>query len=375
MSLSQMDLRALSRDPAPQVRAELAGKVAQSLQSQSLRLFEIDIAVDILRMLARDLEVQVRRAVALSLCHSGTAPHDVMLRLAEDVADVAMPVLQFSKLLTDEELIQIAEHAEEVLKLVAIAKREQVSAVVSSALVNSCDEKVIHVLFKNPGATIDDATLEREWAYLSSRPLLLETLVHRSGLSVAIAEKLYASVATELKAYLASAYHLPSLLVEEAVEDHREEATLRLAQVAAEGQGDVGVESLVHQLFTSGRLTHSIIMRALCRGEFDFFEAAMSRLAGVPRANAHILIYDSGTLGFKAFYEKAKLPSAFYDAAYTILRMGLALNAAGTMSTSEFQSRLVARIQMEGLDYSVENMHYLLSIVISNLGESAPKKH
>ncbi len=370
MSLTYMDIKSLSQDPSPQVRAELAGKVAQSLQDNSFKLFEVDVAVDILRILARDLEVQVRRAVSLSLCHSMAAPHDVVLRLANDMADVAMPVLQFSKVLTDEELVQIAENAEEVMKLVALAKREEVSSNLSSTLINSGQEKVVYTLFKNPGANLTDDVLEGGWPVIATSQSLLETLVQRSGLSIGIAEKLYATVSAEMKRYLSSAYRLPSALIEDTVDEHREVKTLELSSTAQYSENEKEVEALVHQLYTSNRLTYSIVIRSLCNGDFAFFEAAMSRLAGVPRKNAHILIYDSGTLGFKAFYEKAKLPPAFYEAIRSILRIGLEIKAMGHMTTDEFRGHLVSRIQEEGLDYSIENMHYLLSLVMNNIADN-----
>jgi uncharacterized protein (DUF2336 family) len=365
----QANIAAMIQNPSSQIRAELAGYAVQSLQNPNLKLTEIDAAVDVLRILARDLEVQVRRSLALSLCHSTIAPHDVILRLANDVSDVALPVLQFSGVLTDEDLEQLIENAEEVMKLVAIARRDKLSDGVAGKLIQSGEERVIYTLFRNNQANISDRTIDQNWSTISSSQNLLETLVQRGGLSVAIAEKLYTIVSSEMKRYLASTYQLPDILVEDSIDRFREEKTLNLTSPNLNTQ-EKEVDALVHQLYTSNRLSYSIVIRALCNGDLAFFEAAMSRLAGVPKKNAHILIYDSGSLGFKAFYEKAKLPSAFYDAIHTILRMGIEIKSSGGMPAAEFRNTLITQIQAKGLDYTIENMHYLLSLVMQTVPDS-----
>lgn len=362
----QPNIKALAHDPSPQVRAELSGRLAQGLQDSTIKLFEMDTVVDVLRILARDLEVQVRRSLALSLCHSMVAPHDVIMRLANDVADVAVPILQFSALLTDEDLTQLVDSSEEIMKLVAIAKRDTVSDAVATSLLKSGEERVIYTLFKNKGANISDDMLKHEWSHISANENLLETLVQRGDLSIGVAEKLYNVVSLEMKGYIASAYRLPQMLVEESLDQQQEVKILNLSSTAQTSVNEKEVDALVHQLFTGGRLSYSIVIRALCNGDFAFFEAAMSRLACVPKENAHILIYDSGALGFRAFYEKAKFPPAFYDAIHAILRIGVDIKSSGSMTTGEFQNSLVTRIQSEGLDYSIENMHYLLSLIMRN---------
>jgi len=81
------------------------------------------------------------------------------------------------------------------------------------------------------------------------------------------------------------------------------------------------IAALVDQLLNNGRLTPSIVLRALCVGDLSFFEHALSALAGVPVANARVLIHDEGSLGLKSLYQKAGMPAGLLPAYRSALEM------------------------------------------------------
>ena len=60
-------------------------------------------------------------------------------------------------------------------------------------------------------------------------------------------------------------------------------------------------------------------MRAMCLGDLAFTEAAFAELAGIPVHNARLLIHDAGPLGFKAIYERCRLPAEFFE----LFRIGI----------------------------------------------------
>ncbi len=359
-----MDVNILANNPSPSQRADLAQKIAVSFDAEAFSAPENNIAKDILRLLAHDVEVTVRKALSESLAHSMLAPHDVIVALANDVAEVALPVLQYSGLLTEQELIEIVRSSREVVKWAAIARRETVPKDLSDALAATNDQKVLYTLLYNKGAILSDPLISDRWDSLTGNPSLLEALVHRGGLSVCIAERLFATVTDELKQHLAKHYRLPLALVDENSEDIREWTTLgMLLPEGKDPRTEKEVEQLAHQLYVNNRLTYSLIIRSLSTGEFDFFEAAMARLANVPRKNARILMFDGGTLGFKAFYRKARMPEGFYDAIRILLRISLEIAHHGQVSRADFCSRVIDRICKEGYDKSIENMQHLLTII------------
>jgi uncharacterized protein (DUF2336 family) len=373
MALNNMDIQRLMQDPSPEVRAELASKIAETYHSGGMTDKEEAIAIEIIRILARDIEVMVRRTVALSLTDSLRAPHDLILRLANDVADVAAPILQYSSILSEEDLIEIVRSTREVVKLVHVAKRESISMSLSDALIETGEQKALHTLLLNKNAVISDDSLNRNWDTLSASQTLVETLVHRGGLSVKIAERLFSVVSDELKRHLARSYRLPMALVEDNIEDIREWTTLGMLMpdAANDPVTEEELERFVHQLYTSNRLTYSMVIRALCTGDLAFFEAAMARLAGVPRANARLLMFDSGPHGFKAFYDKAHMPSAFFDAIRVLMKLSLELTAYGRVKREDFRARMIERVREGGYDQSVDNMQYLLTVMGGHFAANA----
>lgn len=91
-SLTQADVARLLAQPSASVRAEVAAKVAGELDNTLLTAAELDIAHDIVRAMARDVELTVRQALSHSLRSAVRLPHDVAIRLANDVEAVALPI-------------------------------------------------------------------------------------------------------------------------------------------------------------------------------------------------------------------------------------------------------------------------------------------
>ena len=374
MVLSNMDIQELMKDPSPNKRAEVVDKVAILYHNNSTSDREKVVALEILNILARDIEVAVRRAVSLSIVDSLSIPHELVWKLANDVADVALPVLEHSAILSEDDLIRIVQSAEEMMKLTHIAKRETISTSLAEALLESGEDKTAYTLLDNKGAHLTEECILRQWDSLSANATLVEALVHRGGLPVKVAEKLFSVVSDELKRHLAQSYKLPITLVEDNIEDIREWTTLgMLMPDAAENDlAEEDLETFIHQLYTSNRLTYSMVIRALCTGDLSFFETAMAQLAGVPRGNARMLMFDNGQLGFRAFYEKANMPPAFYEAIQILLKLALEVTSYGRIKREDFRQRMVDHIYKHEYDKTIDNMQYLLTVIGGQFAANKP---
>jgi len=128
--MTKDDVSRLLTDPSVDNRIGTSTKIAEGFNDGTLNENERRMAEEIFRVMVKDAEVRVREALALNLKKNPAIPHDVALSLAKDVGQVALPVLQFSEVLTGDDLIEIiASQSPE--KQVAIAKRETVSVSVS----------------------------------------------------------------------------------------------------------------------------------------------------------------------------------------------------------------------------------------------------
>ena len=69
-TLSSHDVARLMAEPSPDMRVELAGKLASDLSGKRLTAAEVALAQDIVRILAKDVEVKVRAALSRGLRHA-----------------------------------------------------------------------------------------------------------------------------------------------------------------------------------------------------------------------------------------------------------------------------------------------------------------
>ncbi len=367
MELTKEDVARLLADPSPEARAQVASKIGQQLSTSGFGATELKLAQDIVRHMAKDLAVQVRAALASSVKQAKELPHDVAMRLAQDVEQVSLPILEFSQILTDDDLVEII-HAHSPEKMTAIAKRENVSEKISGALVHEGTPEAVATLLANKTAHITEHTVIEAADKFGSNAAVQEKLVRRDKLPLAVAERLVNKVSDALKDYLVSHHKIEAKVADNLVVQSREQATVGLLGVGSDEQD---LEKLAVQLKESGRLTPSLIVRALCVGDIPFFEAAMAALAGVPITNARVLIHDAGKMGMKSMYDRTKLPQGMY----AIIRVALEVvkemqMTGGDQGREKYRARVIERILTQYEDFNPEDLEYLLDR-LSDLVEQA----
>lgn len=293
----------LTRSTAPDARAEVADAIGRSIDSPDMGDRERDIALDIVRKLAGDVEQQVRRNLADAVRQSVGLPHDVAMKLARDVADVSLPIISDSVVLTDGDLVALVEEGDSDKQL-AIANRDEVSEVVAGALVERGNEDVVVAVVSNPGAALDEPALGRALDRFGDSPRLQEPMVARSTLPVGVAERLVSLVSEKLRDELVSRHEISPDMAADLVLEGRERATLSLVSDDGPSQR---VEDLVREMARNGRLTDSILLRAACTGDLAFVAAGLAVRADIPFRNADLLVNDDGGKGLRSLATKAGL--------------------------------------------------------------------
>ncbi len=156
--------RILADDDDEEVRGELARKIARLMPGLSAREsgHVVALTIETLEKLARDSATRVRALLAEEIKHLDCIPAHIVQALARDVEiAVAAPILEYSPLLSDADLIEIIAYARANDVIRAIAHRKPVSADVSDAVVTSLDIPGIAALLANPNAKIRDEAMER----------------------------------------------------------------------------------------------------------------------------------------------------------------------------------------------------------------------
>ena len=269
----------LARDGDEAVRAELAAKVAQltasdgrGVQEKAQRFVE-----DTLELLARDQATRVRQILADALKSVAHAPPQVIQRLARDAEDVvACPILEFSPLLSDEDLLEIIASSGVSSRLCAISRRSNLGEVISDAIVQRDDRKAVAELLANSSAQIREETLDSLIDGSMQETSWQPPLVERPALPLGAVKKLASFVADSLLQKLQSRSDLDQQTAEAVAEVVRR----RIEEGAAEEGPKADAAAEVAKLKKKGKLTSEAVSEAVLAGQRDFVRHALAQMAG-----------------------------------------------------------------------------------------------
>ncbi|MBC06538.1 DUF2336 domain-containing protein [Thalassospira sp.] len=370
--ITKEDLSKLVQDPSGANRADTAEKISREFTTETLTDSERVLAEDIFRLMIRDAEVRVRKALAKNLAQTPLVPHDVAATLARDVDEVALPVLEFSEVLNDDDLVDIiGDNADSVEKQRAIASRAYVSEVVSATLVDIGHEDVMVDLMSNQGAEISEVSLQKVVDDFGDNERIQKPMIERNHLPITIAERMVTLVSERMRSQLISRGHIPEGIVNAVMTQSQESATIGLL---GDGVEERDVELLVEHLHNNNRLTSGLILRALCMGDVSFFEAALAKRAGVSLINTRILIHDSGPFGLEAIYNKAGMPEHFFPGVRAAIEVARETSFDGEEHDKErYSRRMIERVLTQygdlGVEFDSDDVDYLMGRMLQLPGE------
>ncbi len=368
-TLSSADVAKLLQDPNSENRATAAEKVAGTFSGDSLSDAERAIAEDIFRAMVKDAAVRVREALSDSLKDNPMVPHDVATALAKDVESVAMPMIESSSVLTDEDLVEIVStRSVDVQK--AVAGRATVSERVADALVDTEDEDVVAALVENAGARMNEGTFDRVLDQFGDSEKVNAPMARREDLPVGVSERLVTLVSEQLRDHIMTNHEISPTTAADLLLESREKATVSLV----EGGNQRTVQELVDQLAENGRLTPTLMLRALCMGDTTFFEVALAKKADIPVLNAYKLVHDGGDLGLKRLFEVTDMPPQFLAMARAALDVSTEMVETGGDDRDMYKKLMIERVLTQVEDeIDTENLDYLIGKLgsVHNGGPSA----
>jgi uncharacterized protein (DUF2336 family) len=309
----------LARDGDEKVRGGLAAKIARLAPSLSAQ--EQDrlkrATYDALELLARDQITRVREILSEALKDVADAPPEVIRRLARDAElVVAGPVLQFSPVLTDEDLLEIIDANPARGALSAISRRAVVNVKVADAIAGSDDVDAIAVLLANPSAQIREETLDRLVERAPDFESWHRPLVQRPHLSSKAASRLARFVAANLLQQLAERRDLPpdaaeavAVAVRKRLED-TDAASGPAKGEAARADAAEAAMARARSLHAAGQLDETTIDTALSSGDGAFVVAALALRAELPVEMVNKVVSTQSAKGVVAICWKAGLSAA-----------------------------------------------------------------
>ena len=366
-SLSPADVERLLSDRSAEARAQTVEKIADGLVGQHFSDKERKEAEQIFRVLVTDAEVLVRQTLAETLKSIPELPHDIAFTLANDISDVATPMLSFSEALSDKDLEGIissksSEHQQ------AIAGRETVSEAISEKLADTGNEDVVARLMQNDKAQISEKTFEKVLDQFGDSEKVNAPMVQRSQLPITVTERLVSLVSDKLREHLVSHHDMSPSTATDLILASREKTMIGLLK---DGTREGELVGLIDQLYENGRLTPTIILRALCVGDMDFFETALAKGADISVSNVHMLVHDAGGNGLKQLCKKLKVPDGLVEMMRVAIGVVSELEYDGNPGDRErYRDFVIQRILTHFEDrFDAENVDYLIS-KISNGDDS-----
>ena len=338
--LSEIDIQRLVKSDNADDRAVATHKICRVMERAELTEAERGAAQEIIRMMAQDAAELVRRALAVTLRTSELLPHDVAMQLAQDVTTVAVPVLTHSPLFTDKDLAEIIRSGGPV-RQVAVAKRAVLSETVTGVLAEAAVEEAVVIACANDNARFSDKGMERVVDRFNESEVLHSVLINRATLPISISERLVHVVSATLRQQLITKHAIKPETAVEIVNAAQERATLDMSDASGASRDP---RVLVKHLITNGRLTPSLILRAIARGHMPFFEHALAELSGVPHERTWLMVHDAGHLGLRAIYDRAGLPGRLFQTFRLAVETWRVLSAeAGHLDPIRFQEKLIER--------------------------------
>jgi uncharacterized protein (DUF2336 family) len=271
--------RRLADDADDDVRTELARKIGRLMPTLSDREAEHirALTIETLERLASDQVPRIRAVLAEEIKRLDNVPVHVVQALARDVeAIVAAPILEYSPLLSDADLMEIIAEGKVRGVLEAIARRRPLSAQVSDAVVTSLDIPAVSALLANPDAAIRERTLDAIIDQAERISVWQNALAMRADLSRRAIRRLASFVSAELIEQLAARHQLD----EETQAHLGRQVRLRLEEAEDEASAPANAaREEVDAAAKQGRLDDGYVEAAAENGRREIVILSLARLA------------------------------------------------------------------------------------------------
>src|SRR3954453_2149441 len=270
-------------------RAEATRSLARALLFSDMSERDRTAAEGALLMLLDDASPLVRQAMAEVFSRSPDAPAAIVQALSLDQASVALPVLEYSPLLIDADLVDIIATGDGVMQC-AVARRVDLPAAVCAAIAEVGTPAAALELIENPYAELAPFSWDRIVERHGHLAAIRESMLVLEDLPAATRLALVAKLTETLTQFVVARQWLSADRASRLASEAMDRSTVN---VAARSRGN-DMRALLRHLRATGQLTAGLILRALLSGNFALFDSALVELTGLPQARVSALLPDRG---------------------------------------------------------------------------------
>lgn len=271
-----------SRDPADRARL-LGGMVELCAEAETTGTAlspRINTLVESLFItLVEQAEHDIRRRLAERLADAAWAPPPLVNMLALDEIEISQPIIAYSPVLAETDLIRILVEATLDHQL-AVARRPGLTAGAVEAILKTGEPAVLTALAGNETAEIDEPALAAMIDHARRVVAMRSPLARHPRLSSELAVRLYAWVGESLKTALTSRFRLDPVALDAAIAEATRAAAGAGPADRVEEERDDMDRNLVEKLKAAGQLRSGYLLRALREGRLNLFIHVLAGLGG-----------------------------------------------------------------------------------------------
>jgi uncharacterized protein (DUF2336 family) len=321
-------------------RAEATRALARAWLISDLSEDDRQAAEGALLMLLDDPSPLVRRAMAEVFARSHEAPAAIVQALALDQPSVALPILEYSPLLIDADLVDIVATGDGETQC-AIARRFSLPASVCAAIAEVGTAAAALELIENAHAELPSFSWDRIVERHGHLAAIRESMLMLEDLPAATRVALVAKLSDTLAQFVVARNWLSADRAERVAGEALDRSTVNIA--AASRGDDMG--GLIAHLRATSQLTAGLILRALLSGNLDLFEAALTELSGLPRSRVSSLLFDRREVSLVALLRRAGLPESTFAAFRVALEVVHETGFTDTLGgAARLRRRMVERV-------------------------------
>lgn len=279
----------LVKDEDVGVRQELARKISRmlpDLENDEVKKIREKV-IEILEELASDQVPQVRQIISEELRTFDCVPRHIIMKLAhDDSLDVCAPILEYSPLLSSDDLKEIIAATTVDGALKAIAKRPQVDEDVSDAIASSLDIPAVAALLANKNAQIRESTLDAIIDQATKIEALHKPLVSSANLSIRAIKRIAGFVASSLVSQMISSYSLDK----DIAKDLLRQVKARIQDVPVDEEKSDTLHLQAQKLFDQDLLDDAFIENTIKNRQKELLYFCLAELSKMPVASIRKII-------------------------------------------------------------------------------------
>lgn len=257
------------------------------------------------RLLAQDISLQVREALAFELRTCNMLPHDLAAKIASDVESVASPFLASTTAFSDMQLAGLIPHLEEHAHI-TIARRADVGPQACYAIASVGTDKSVSFIVRNDHLTLAEDVCNTVVNRFGMSQQMMDLLSQRIDLPLSIVENIIEKVSADCRDILISEYGVEPPMVDEIAHGTIHEAMWQQIVKATPAQ----VHGYVVDLRKEGRLTTDMTLEFAERGCMIFLESAIALEAGLTLGAVREALYSMDMAIFVRLMHSANISKA-----------------------------------------------------------------